>query len=73
VRQAGARLEVADGRFDLGEATVVGLKLQRGALPVGDERVVVVLGEQGELAAWSGPHSAHDQPGQRALLANSIV
>jgi hypothetical protein len=45
VLQAGAVLEVADGRFDLGVATVVGLQLQGAAGPVGDERVVVIGGE----------------------------
>src|SRR5215218_9293225 len=48
-RQARAVLEVADGGFDLGVATVVGLQLQGAAGPVGDEWVVVVVGEQGEL------------------------
>ncbi len=46
MRQAGAVLEVTDGGLDLGVATMVGLKLQGAAGPVGDERVVVVVGEQ---------------------------
>src|SRR5215211_6191976 len=47
VRQAGAVFEVADGGFDLGVATVVGLQLQGAAGPVGDERVVAIVAEQG--------------------------
>jgi hypothetical protein len=54
VLQAGARLEVTDGGLDLGVAAVVGLQLQGAAGPVGDERVIVIGAEQGQLAARVG-------------------
>jgi len=47
--QADAVLEVADGVLHFGVAAVVGLQLQGAAVAVGDERVVVVVAEQGEL------------------------
>jgi hypothetical protein len=71
--KADAVLEVADGVFDLGVAAVVGLQLQRGALTVGDEWVVVVVAEQGELGAWGGAHPAHDQAHDPALAAERPV
>ena len=42
-----AVLEVADGVLDLGVATMVGLEFQGVAVPVGDECVIAVGGEQG--------------------------
>jgi hypothetical protein len=52
--------EVTDDVFDLGVAAVIGLKLEGGAVAVGDERVVVIVAEQRELAARGGAHAAHD-------------
>ena len=43
---AHAVLQVADGVLDLGVAAVVGLQFQGVALPVGDEGVIAVVGEQ---------------------------
>jgi hypothetical protein len=51
VVQADPVLEVADRVLDLGVATMVGLELEGLAVAVGDERVIVVQGEQRELAA----------------------
>jgi hypothetical protein len=57
VLQAHAVLEVTDGGFDLGVATMVGFQLQGVPLAVGDERVVVEDHVQRQLRAWGGPHS----------------
>ena len=53
--QTHAVLEVADGVFDLGVAAVVGLQVQSVALTVGDEGVIAVGGEQGQLGATLCP------------------
>ena len=42
-----AVLEVADGILYLGVAAMVGLQFQGVAVPVGDEGVIAVGGEQG--------------------------
>ena len=44
--ETDAVLEVADGILDLGVATMVGLEFQGVAVPVGDEGVIAVGGEQ---------------------------
>ena len=44
-----AVLEVPDGILDLGVAAMVGLQLQGIAVPVGDEAVIAVAGEEGQL------------------------
>src|SRR3954469_19047338 len=51
VLEAGA-LELGNPLLDDRVPTVVGLDLQHVLGSVGDERVVVPGGEQGELAAW---------------------
>jgi hypothetical protein len=61
VVQAGATLGVADGEFDDGVATVVGVEFGHGAGPVGDERVVVPGRKQLALIG-AVAHAAHDQP-----------
>jgi len=58
VRQAGA-LELGDPLLDDRVPAVVCLDLTDVAESVGDERVVVPGGEQGELAAGGGPDPAH--------------
>jgi len=47
-------LEVADGVLNLGVATVVGLQFQCVAVPVGDEAVIAVGGEQSQLGTGCG-------------------
>ena len=42
-----AVLEVSDGILDLGVAAMVGLQFQGLSIPVGDEAVIVVAGEEG--------------------------
>ena len=57
-----AVLEVADGIFDLGVAAMVCLQFQGVAVPVSDEGVIAVGGEQGQLRAGRGLHPPDDEP-----------
>ena len=47
--QPHAVLQVSDGVFDLGVAAMVGLQIQGVPVPVGDEAVIAVGGEEGQL------------------------
>ena len=47
--ESHAVLEVSDGILDLGVAAMVGLQFQGIAVQVGDEAVIAVAGEQGQL------------------------
>ena len=49
VVQPDAVLEVAYGVLDLGVAAMIGLQFQRLPIAVGDEGVIAVSGEEGEL------------------------
>jgi hypothetical protein len=49
-------------RFDLGVAAMVGLEFDGVAVAVGDEAVIGVRGEQGELGAKTQPSSATGSP-----------
>ncbi len=49
-----AVLEVPDGILDLGVASMVGLQLQGIPVPVGDEAVIAVVDQEGQLGAWGG-------------------
>ena len=62
-----AVLEVADGVLDLGVATVIGLQIHGAALAVGNEGVVTVGSEPGELGAGSGFHLSNDEPHQHGV------
>ena len=53
--QAHAVLEVADGVLDLGVAAVVSLQFQGVAVPVSDEGVIAVVGEEGEINSTTKP------------------
>ena len=57
VVQPDAVLEVAYRILDLGVAAMVGLQFQHLPIPVGDEAVIAVGGEEGELEnrAWASP------------------
>ena len=57
VVQPDAVLEVSDGVLDLGVAAMVSLQLERLLIPVGDEAVVAVAGEQGQLGTGRGLHT----------------
>jgi len=62
-------LEVADRVLDLGVAAMIGLEHEGLTIAVGDEGVIVVQREQGELAARGRLHPADDEPDRgRTLL-----
>ena len=52
--EAHAVLQVADGVLDLGVAAMVSLEIQGVALPVGNEGVIAVGGEERQLGAGRG-------------------
>ena len=54
VVQPDAVLEVAYGVLDLGVAAMIGLQFQRLPIAVGDEGVIAVSGEEGELEPGVG-------------------
>ncbi len=56
-----AVLEVAYGIIDLGVAAMVGLQFQGVAVPVGDESVIAVVGEERQLGAGRGFHPTDDE------------
>ena len=62
VIEPDAVLQVADGVLDLGVAAMVGLEVQGIALPVGDESVIAVVGEERQLGAGRGLDPAYDEP-----------
>ena len=55
-------LQVSDGVLDLGMAAMVGLQFQGVPVPVGDEAVIAVAGEEGQLGAGRGLHPPDDEP-----------
>ena len=65
--QPYAVLEVSDGVLDLGVAAVVRLQFQRLPFPVGDEAVIAVGGEEGQLGTGRGPHPPDDEPHRRGI------
>ena len=67
VVQPDAVLEVSDGVLDLGVATVVGLQFQRLPIAVGDEAVIAVGGEEGQLGTGRGLHPPDDEPHRRGV------
>ncbi|MGH3512559.1 MAG: hypothetical protein ACRDRB_09795, partial [Pseudonocardiaceae bacterium] len=71
--QPDAVLEIADHVFDLGVATVVGLQHQGLTHTVGDDAVVVIGHQQGQLGAGGGLGAAHDQSQQRSQLPEGPV
>ena len=54
VVQPDAVLEVAYGILDLGVAAMVGLQFEHLPVPVGDEAVIAVFGEEGQLGTGRG-------------------
>ena len=57
-----AVLQVADGVLDLRVAAMVGLQFQGFPVPVGDEGVIAVGGEEGQLRTGRGLHPPDDEP-----------
>ena len=62
--QPHAVLQVPDGVLDLGVTAVIGLQLQGLPVPVGDEAVITVGGEEGQL----GTRRGLDPPDRRQLF-----
>ena len=60
--ESHAVLEVSDGILDLGVAAMVGLQLQGIPVPVGDEAMIAVAGEEGQLGTGRGLHPPDDEP-----------
>ena len=60
--QSNAVLEVADGILDLGVAAMVGLRFQGCPVPVGDEAVISVVDEEGQLGTGRGFYPPDDEP-----------
>ena len=54
------RRRLAVGVLDLGVAAMVGLEIQGVVLAVGDEGVIAVAGEPGQLGTWRGFRSMRD-------------
>ena len=54
--QTDAVLEVANGVLDLGVAAMVSLQFEQLPVPVGDEAVIAVGGEEGQLGTGRGLH-----------------
>ena len=67
VVQSDAVLEVAYGILDLGVATVVGLQFEHLPIAVGDEGVIAVYGEEGQLGTGRGLHPPDDEPHRRGV------
>ena len=51
----------------LGVAAMVGFQFQCAPLPVGDEAVIAVAGEEGQLGTGRGPHPPDDEPHRRGV------
>ena len=62
VIEPDAVLQVAYGVLDLGVAAMVGLEVQGISIPVGDESVIAVVGEERQLGAGRGLDPAYDEP-----------
>ena len=60
--EADAVLQVSDGILNLGVAAMVGLQFQGFPVPVGDEAVIAVGGEEGQLGTGRRLHPPHDEP-----------
>ena len=65
--QPDAVLEVAYRILDLGVAAMVSLQFQGLSVPVGDEAVIAVAGEEGQLGTGRGLHPPDDEPHRRGI------
>ena len=78
--QPHAVLEVSDGVLDLGVAPMVGLQRQGFPVPVGDEAVIAVGGEEGQLGTgrvtvqtWRGELAAGGLPGSGTMGGGDVI
>ena len=62
VVQPDTVLEVSDGVLDLGVAAMTGLQFQRLPIAAGDEGVIAVGGEEGQLGTGRGLHTPDNEP-----------
>ena len=60
--QPDAVLEVAYRILDLGVAAMVSLQIEHLPVPVGDEAVIAIGGEEGQLGTGRGLHPPDDEP-----------
>ena len=67
VVQTDAVLEVSNGVLDLGVTAMIGLQLQRLPIAVGDEAVIAVSGEEGELGTGRRLHPPDNEPHRRGV------
>ena len=65
--QPDAVLEVAYGILDLGVAAMVSLQFEQLPVPVGDEAMIAVFGEEGELGTGRRLHPPDDEPYRRGV------
>ena len=63
--ESHAVLEVSDGILDLGVPAVVRLQFEHLPVPVGDEGVIAVGGEEGQLGAGRRLHPPDNEPHRR--------
>ena len=69
--QPHAVLEVAYRILDLGVTAMIGLQFQRLPVPVGDEGVIAVSGEEGELGTGCRLHPPDNEPRRRGVRLHS--
>ena len=65
--QPDAVLEVAYRILDLGVTAMIGLQFQRLPVPVGDEAVIAVGGEESQLRTGRRLHPPDDEPYRRGV------
>ena len=65
--QPDAVLEVAYGILNLGVAAMVSLQFEQLPVPVGDEAVIAVFGEEGQLGTGRRLHPPDDEPYRRGV------
>ena len=65
--QPHAVLEVAYGVLDLGVTAMIGLQFQRLPVPIGDEAVIAVSGEESQLRTGRRLHPPDDEPYRRGV------
>ena len=65
--QPDAVLEVAYGILDLGVAAMVSLQFKQLPVPVGDEAMIAVFGEEGQLGTGRRLHPPDDEPYRRGV------
>ena len=65
--QPDAVLEVAYRVLDLGVAAMISLQFQGLSVPVGDESVIAVGGEEGQLGTGRRLHPPDDEPYRRGV------